>query len=296
MRKRRTIGVALGGGGARGFAHLGVLIALEENEIPVDLITGTSMGAAMGAAKALGMDLEKLGRLLSCLDLNDLLGVSDNTLREIQRAIGRGMVEYIRRTSWHEEGTSPENLARMYELFSLLTAKKSFSEVKIPFAVVAADLESGERVVLKEGKLYQAVTASAAVPGVFHPVPYRGRFLIDGGVIDKVPADVAIDLGANVVIAVDTGAPLTRRIDNSLDALFQSQRITSQRLTTLQLEQARKRLDGRLFLLQPKIGWMTTFAFEYLSEAVQAGKEEALAHLSEIKELCGIRNRYPSPR
>ncbi len=288
LRRRRKIGLALGGGGARGFAHLGVLIALEENNIPVDVIAGTSMGAAMGAAKALGMDLGKLAQLLSHLDLNELLQVSENTMREVQRAIARGMVEYVRGTSWRKE-TTPENLARMYELFSLLTAKKSFSDVQIPFAVVAADIESGERVVLREGKLYQAVTASAAVPGIFAPVAHPGRYLIDGGVIDKVPAQVAIDMGAQIVIAVDTGAQLTRRVDSSFDVLFQSQRITSQKLTALQLVQARQRLNGRLILLQPDVAWITLFAFEHLPDAVRAGKDEALARMSEIRSLCRIR-------
>lgn len=288
LRKRRKIGLALGGGGARGFAHLGVLIALEENNIPVDVIAGTSMGAAMGAAKALGMDLGKLAQLLSCLDLNELLQVSENTMREVQRAIARGMVEYVRGTSWRKE-TTPENLARMYELFSLLTAKKNFSDVQIPFAVVAADVESGERVVLREGKLYQAVTASAAVPGIFAPVAHCGRYLIDGGVIEKVPAETIIDMGAEIVIAVDTGAQLTGRVDSSFDLLFQSQRITSQSLTALQLERARKRLDGRLILLQPDVAWITLFAFEHLSDAVRAGKDEALARMSEIRNLCRIR-------
>ncbi len=288
LRKRRKIGLALGGGGARGFAHLGVLIALEENNIPVDVIAGTSMGAAMGAAKALGMDLGKLAQLLSHLDLNELLQVSENTMREVQRAIARGMVEYVRGTSWRKE-TTPENLARMYELFSLLTAKKSFSDVQIPFAVVAADVESGERVVLREGKLYQAVTASAAVPGIFAPVAHSGRYLIDGGVIDKVPVEAAIDMGAQIVIAVDTGAQLTGHVDSSFDILFQSQRITSQKLTALQLERARKRLDGRLILLQPDVAWITLFAFEHLPDAVRAGKNEALARMSEIRTLCRIR-------
>ncbi|MCX6096306.1 MAG: patatin-like phospholipase family protein [Candidatus Bipolaricaulota bacterium] len=289
--ERAKVGLALGGGGARGFAHLGVLIAFEENGIPVDLITGTSMGAATGAAKALGMDLKKLARLLDSLDLNDLFHVSGSTIREIQRAVGRGMVEYMRGTSWRQEETAPEKLARMYEFFSLITAKKSFSDTVIPFAVVAADLETGERIVLNEGKIYQAVTASAAVPGVFYPVRHRGRFLVDGGLVDKVPADVAIDMGASAVIAVDTGAPLSRRVDTSLDALLQSERITSQHLLALQLDQARERLGGRLVLLRPDVHWINMFGFEHISEAIAAGKKEALARLGEIADACGL----PSP-
>ena len=172
MPQRRKIGLALGGGGARGFAHLGVLIALAENEIPIDFLSGTSMGAVIGAARALGMDLDRLRRLLSCLDINELLQVSESTIREVQKAIGRGLIEYVRGSDWHASDGFPQDLARVYELFSLLTANKEFSDTVIPFTVVAADLETGERVVLTEGKLYKAVTASAAIPGTFSPVAH----------------------------------------------------------------------------------------------------------------------------
>jgi NTE family protein len=284
--KGHKIGLALGGGGARGFAHLGVLIALEENDIPIDIITGTSMGAAMGAIKALGLDLRKMERLLASLDLNDLLQVSDSTLREMERGIGRGMLEYLRGSSWREPGYIPERLARMFRLFYLLSANKGFSEIVVPFAVVAAELESGARVVLNEGKIYKAVTASAAIPGVFYPVRHEGRYLIDGGVIDKIPADVAVELGAGIVIAVDTSSPLEKRVENSLYVLLQAQRIPSAELTELQLDRVRKQVNGRFILLRPDLEGIAMLAFNRLGEAVQAGREEALARMDEIKALC----------
>lgn len=288
MPQKRKIGLTLGGGGARGFAHLGVLIALEENDIPIDFISGTSMGAVIGAARAIGVDLDKLRRLVSCLDINELLQVSNSTIREVQKAIGRGLIEYVRGSDWHINDSFPQDLARIYELFSLLTANKDFSDTVLPFAVVAADLETGEKVVITEGKLYKAVVASSAIPGTFSPVEYQGRYLIDGGVIEKVPASVTIDMGADVVIAVDTGAPLTRSVNTTLDALLQSQRIASHELTRLQLEKARQRVDGRFLLLRPEVGWITMLAFEHVAEAIDAGKEEAYAHMDEIKRLCGI--------
>ena len=288
MPQRRKIGLALGGGGARGFAHLGVLIALAENDIPIDFISGTSMGAVIGAARALEMDLDRLRRLVSCININELLQVSESTIREVQKAIGRGLIEYMRGSDWHTNDGCPQDLARIYELFSLLTANKDFSDTVIPLAVVAADLETGERVVLTEGKLYKAVTASAAIPGTFSPVAHQGRYLIDGGVINKVPASVTIDMGADVVIAVDTGAPLTRSVKTTLDALLQSQRITSHKLTRLQMESASQRVDGRFILLRPEVGWITMLAFEHVAEAIDAGKEEAYAHMDEIKKLCGL--------
>ena len=292
LKHTLRLGLALGGGGARGFAHLGVLIALEENQIPVSVITGTSIGAVIGAAKALEMDLKKLEQLLSCLDLNELLQVSSSTTREIQRVIGRGMVEYVRGTNLREEKTTPERLARIRELFSLLTANKSFSDITIPFAAVAADLETGQRVVLNQGKLSQAAAASAAIPGVFHPVRYRKRFLIDGGVIDKIPASLAIEMGAESVLAIDTGAPLASSINTSFDIFLQTYGITSRELTSLQLDTVRKQVSGRFLLLKPDVSWIKLLDFEQSSAAIQAGKEVAIAHISEIKELCVARGRF----
>jgi len=277
------IGLALGGGGARGFAHLGALLALEEAEIPCHYIAGTSMGAAIGAVKALGGNLRKLERLLLCLDLNDLLQVSDSALRELQRIIGRSMMDYVRGSLWKEEDAVPHDTARLHELFSLLTANRAFSDTQIPFAVVTTDVETGKRVVLTEGKLYDAITASTAVPGVFSPVARDGRYLIDGGIVDKLPTDVIIDMGATAAIAIDTGAPLTREIGTPLDAVLQSQRATSQYLTTLQLERSRAQLEGRLMVIQPDVGWIRMFDFTHVDEAIQAGKDAVRARLDEIR-------------
>jgi len=279
------LGIALGGGGARGFAHLGILLVLEENEIPIDVVTGTSMGAAIGGAKALGMDLGKLSRVLACIDLNEILQISESTLREMQRAIGRGMVEYVRGPTWKDGTSGSDALRRLVHLFRLLTADRDFSDLELPFAAVAADVETGEEVVLTEGNLALAIAASAAIPGVFAPVLREGRYLIDGGVLNKVPVDAVIDLGADAVIAVDAGAPVSRDLRTSLDILLQSQRIASAHLTTLQLERARRRVGGRFLLLQPAVEEITMLSFERLPEAVEAGKAAARAHLDEIRAL-----------
>ncbi len=277
------LGLALGGGGARGLAHLGVLIALDEARIPIFAIAGTSMGAAMGAAHAIGSDLNIVRGVLETIDLNELLGVTDSTLRELQRIISRSVMDYVRGSPWREEGASPHDLARLCELFSLLTAGKRFEDTLIPFAVVAADLESGERVVLDTGRLADAITASTAVPGVFSPVARDGRYLIDGGILDKLPVDVVADRGADAILAVDTGAPLNREVETCLDALLQSQRATSQYLTNLQLEHARSRHGERLLVLRPEVGWIKMFGFDHAKEAIQAGVDVVRAHLDDIR-------------
>ncbi len=283
----RRIGLALGGGGARGLAHLGVLIELEQVGVPIHAIAGTSMGAALGAARAIGANLHLLARLLTTLDLNALLQVTDNTLREVQKIVGRGMVEYVRGAAWRTEDAIPQDLVRLNELFSLLTARKTFEETLVPLAVVATDVETGQAVVINHGSISRAVTASTAVPGIFSPVAYEGRFLIDGGIVDKLPVDVVIEMGATAVIAVDTGAPLTRRVETQIEAILQAQRSTSKHLTQMQLEAARRRLEDRLVVLRPDVGWIRMFAFEYAEEAIQAGRASVSAHLDDLNELLG---------
>jgi len=279
----RTLGLALGGGGARGLAHLGALLALDDAGIPVSMISGTSMGAVMGAAKAIGADLTMLRRVLEMIDLNDLLQVTDSTLRELQKLISRSVMEYVRGSSWREEDAVPHDLARLRELFSLLTARKSFEDTRIPFAAVAADLETGERVVLRTGSLASALTASTSIPGIFSPVAHDGRYLIDGGILEKLPVDTVLDLGAEAVVAVDTGAPLDRVVDTCLDALLQSQRATSRFLTGLQLDLVRERLGDRLVVVCPNVGWIRMFGFEHSAEAIQAGEEAVRARLDDIR-------------
>ncbi|MBU1049866.1 patatin-like phospholipase family protein [Candidatus Bipolaricaulota bacterium] len=283
MSKR--LGLALGGGGARGLAHLGVLIALQDEGIPVSMIAGTSMGAVMGAAMAVGGDLKLIAKVLVSVDLNDMLQVSDSTVREVQKIVGRSMVEYVRGSVWREEDSRPHDLLRLRELFGLLTAGKCFRDIKIPYAAVAANLETGERVVLREGLLSDAVVASTSVPGVFSPVAFEGQFLIDGGVVDKLPADVVIDMGAEAVLAVDTGAPLDREISTCLDTLLQTQRVTSHHLTQLQIAVATERLGGNLLVIQPDVSWIRMFAFEHTQAAIQAGKDSVHAHLDDIWAL-----------
>jgi len=280
----RHIGLALGGGGARGFAHLGAMIALESAKVPISSIAGSSMGAAMGAVKAIGGDLRMTAAVVRCLDLKSLLPVGGSPVRELQRFVGRSMVEYVRGSSWREDEAAPD-VARLSELFSLLTARKTFDDVRIPFCAVAADLETGERVEIRSGRLATAAAASAAVPGVFSPVPWEGRYLIDGGTVDKLPIDVVIDMGAQAVVAIDTGAPLTRGIETCLDVLLQSQRITSHHLTRLQTTQARERVNGRVLVLRPEVGSIRMLDFDRVDEAIQAGIVCANARLDEIRVL-----------
>ncbi len=177
------IGLALGGGGARGLAHIGILKVLQREQLPIDVITGTSMGGIVGAMFAAGMSIEQMeAEALKRGDIGQIFKLID------LRLVGSGLLG----------GRRIKKL-----LAEMLGAETTFADLHLPFAVVSVDYTSGREVVLKEGKLVDAVRATMSVPGVFEPVELNDCDLLDGGVLNNVPVDVARDLGAEKIIAVD---------------------------------------------------------------------------------------------
>ncbi|MGA1821679.1 MAG: patatin-like phospholipase family protein [Thermoplasmatota archaeon] len=174
------IGLALGGGAARGMAHLGVIDVLEENDVPIDLVVGTSIGSIIGAAYCSGQhgDLEEFARHV---DLWKMISFFDVKLPRHGLLNGEVATKFLL-----EEIELPE-----------------IQDLPVPFAAVACDLDTGERVVLDRGSCFQALRASSAVPGLFEPVKVGKRFLVDGGLVDPIPVDVAREMGADFVIGVD---------------------------------------------------------------------------------------------
>ncbi|MFZ5646616.1 MAG: patatin-like phospholipase family protein [Bacillota bacterium] len=175
---RPLVGLALGAGVVRGVAHIGVIRSLKKNGIPVDLIAGTSAGALVGACLAAGVPLDKIE-------------------------------EFARGLRWSRvaapvipPGRAFFNNEKLAVLLDKIIGEKTFSELEIPLAVVAADACTGEEVVIREGKVSDAVRASSAIPAIFEPVSLFGRTLIDGGTVNMVPASVCRSMGADIVIAV----------------------------------------------------------------------------------------------
>lgn len=183
--ERVRVGLALGGGVARGLAHIGVLSVLEEARVPIDVIAGTSMGAIIGASYAAG---------LSIADLRDLAARTGWASVTKLRLSRDGLICFMRMEDWVEE----------------IIGQFDIRDLAIPFGAVASDLISGERVVLWRGELGRALRASSSVPGFAPPVEWDGRLLVDGGVTDNVPGDVARMLGADYVIGVDVFMPTLR--------------------------------------------------------------------------------------
>lgn len=278
---RATVGLALGGGGARGYAHLGVIRTLERHRVPIDIIAGTSMGAVIGGAYACGIDLTKLERIIKTLDLNNMLGFPRSSLRGL---VGKTASEYLfKRHDWRQH--DPESTQALIEFFDVLTQRKTFAELKIRFAVSAVDIDTGEGIVLREGSVSRAIAAGITIPGIHYPVEHQGRFLVDGGLINRVPADVAFSLGADVVIAVDVSAPLIPDATTSVEVLMQAESIMLRELTNLRLALLRERSGERLLVLTPPVKDVKTFSLDEVGPPVRAGEEETERHIGEIKAL-----------
>ncbi len=181
-KKGLKIGLALGGGSARGLAHVGVIMALEAYNIPIDIIAGTSIGSVIGGLYASGATIEQLEEVALSIKKSKTLFLIDPVFP-------------------HSGLISGDRIEKMLNQFGI--KDKTFDDLKIPFAAVATDVESGAEVILNQGKVIDAVRASISIPGIFTPVKYQDYYLVDGGVVDPVPVDVVKMMGADIIIAVN---------------------------------------------------------------------------------------------
>src|SRR3984893_660448 len=250
------IGLALGGGFARGFAHLGVLQVLEQNHIPISFIAGTSVGSILGAAYASGAPLARI--IATC-----------RTLRF--RDIARWRVSRLGLASNHRLGALIE---RVFD-------SRQFEDLRIPLAVVATDLSSGEPVVFTQGNLVDAIRASCAFPGLFEPVEIGTRCLADGGLVAPVPTHAARDLGAPFVLGVSVG--LQDGYRGTPSNIFQvvSRAVTAARKH--QLEVWERHAD---LVLRPDVQSLAWDDFDRADEAIEAGAAERSALPRIQKELA----------
>lgn len=189
METDKTVGLVLGGGASRGWAHVGAIEALEEAGIPVDVIAGCSVGSYVGAIYASG-GLASLKEFILRMDGKKIFSYFDVVIPRF------GLLDGSK---------------KLRELLSGHTDAKTFEDLKIPLKMVATDLESGDKVVLKSGDLFSALRATMSMPGLFAPTRVKGRWLVDGGLVDPVPVGVARAMGADVVIAVDLNSGLVSR-------------------------------------------------------------------------------------
>ncbi|MCD4653253.1 patatin-like phospholipase family protein [bacterium] len=217
---RQKIGLALGGGGARGASHIGVLRALEEMRIPIDYIAGTSMGAIVGGLYASGMTIDEIEKLLLTIDwadmFNDSPAYQDLSFRRKEDVSADLFDLAFGVQGWKLK--MPAGLITGQKVRFLLQTKtlhteglKTFDDLPIPFRTVATDIETGEKVVISRGNLAEAIHASFAIPGIISPVEINGRLLVDGGLVSQVPVEIVRAMGADVVIGVNVSSGLTSR-------------------------------------------------------------------------------------
>jgi NTE family protein len=225
--ERPRVGVAFGGGSARGLAHVGIIAWLEEHHIPIDMAAGTSMGGLIGGGFAAGMSAGELRAMIEATDWDVMFGSSSFPFKNIRRkedarsfpsrlefGLRRGLVPP---TSLNDGQQVDLLLARIAGGYYRL---EHFDELPTPFRTIAMDLRTAQRVVLERGSLALAMRATMSLPGIFPPVESEGRVLVDGGALDNVPADVVRDMGAAVVIAVDVGQAASGNVDYSMFALM----------------------------------------------------------------------------
>ena len=251
--KTVKIGLALGGGAARGFAHIGVIKVLEAQGIVPDLVVGTSAGAVVGALYAAGNNGFELQKLAHRLDETK---ISDWSVPDRGVLKGEALQKFINDA----------------------VGQRPLEAMKKPLAVVATDLNNGDSILFRNGNTGMAVRASATVPGVFRPVSINGREYVDGGLSSLIPARQARQMGADVVIAVDISArPGNQPVRGTLDILLQTFTIMGQNLAYYELKEAD-------VVIRPQVGNVGSTDFLARHDAILEGEKAAQAALPQIRE------------
>lgn len=250
------VGLALGGGSARGLAHIGILKVFQEAEIPIDLVVGTSIGSLVGAVYAAGSNLDYVAGISRELDWKQILDPNFSRM-----GLFKG--------------------DKLQELVDVLVKRKSFKDLELPFAAAACDLESGHEVIIKQGSVAKAVRASCSLPGIFKPVHLAGKLLVDGGVCGRLPVAATRKLGADLVIAVDVGGwPKHEKVNNMFGILSQTYHIFESRLAVEQGGEAD-------LVIRPQVGTIGPERLDLSDELIALGRKAAEAALPEVKKLLG---------
>ena len=296
---RPRIGLVLSGGGARGGAHIGVLKVLEEEHVPIDAIAGTSMGAIVGGLYASGMSPREIERRLTSIDWQDAFRnrpprrelsfrrkLDDNTflvnfplgVRGGEFRLPKGLIQGQKLTSMLRESTAP------------VATVTDFDQLPIPFRAVATDLETGAARVFDSGDLVTAMRASMSAPGVFTPVELDGRLLVDGGLAENLPVDVARKMNVDVLIVVDVSFAL--QSEKELDSALA---ISNQMLAILvrkDTERQKATLGGRDVAITPELGAASSIDFAGLKRMIASGEIAARGMHEQLAALSVSADEY----
>src|SRR5688572_20962530 len=290
---RPTVGLVLSGGGARGGAHIGVLKALEELRVPVDYVAGTSIGAAVGGFYVSGMSVADLEQLVESLEWETaFLNVTPRQLKSFRRKRDDDSFLVNQKPGLNDgEFELPIGLVQGQVIDMIISREtlrasqvQNFDQLAIPFRAVAGDLVTGEAVVLGSGSLARAIRASMSIPAALSPIEIDGRLLVDGGIAMNLPVDVARDMGADVVIAVDISSELLGRetLRSVLDVTSQLTNLLTRNGTL----QQRSKLTSSDLLLVPTFGEeLTSTDFARMSEAIQSGYDAVMQRRADFERF-----------
>lgn len=299
---RPRICLVLSGGGARGAAHIGVLKVLEELRVPVDCIAGTSMGSLVGGAYASGMSIPDMEKLVAGLSTDAIF--KERPPRQdlaIRRKIDDHTNLFTPEIGVRSDGLLlPKGAVSGVQLETVLRklanapGYRDFDTLPIPYRAVATDLVTGTAVVFSKGELANVMRASMSVPGAVAPTEYQGKLLVDGGLTDNLPVDVARAMGADIVIAVNLGTPLMKRED--LTSLIG---VTSQMLNILTEQNVRASLASLKptdILILPELGEFSAGDFDHLPKTIPIGEEAARRQQSRLAALAIPADAYENLR
>lgn len=257
MKERKKIGLALGSGGARGFCHLGVIQVFEENEIPIDAISGCSMGAIIGGCYSCGISVEKmqdLAKKISQFTVMDLNISSKNYgFLKGQRAIG---------------------------IIKKLVGDKNIEDCQIPFAATSADMRSGDLYTFTAGPIIDAIKASMAIPAAFHAFKIDDKILVDGGIKERIPINAARNLGVDIVIAVDALGPIEQNYEPTGIA-----DMIERAYLVLDWESTKDKLKEADLVITPDEGSRKLYVFKDNDFAIKQGRKMAEEMLPKIREI-----------
>jgi NTE family protein len=307
-RERPRIGLVLSGGGARGAAHIGVLRVLEELRVPVDVIAGTSMGAIVGASYATGFTVPQMEQVIKSITVDKLFTDeaprADETMRQkiddekpfIIPELGVGADGLVLPKGIVTGVALEGELRRLVQIGNA----RSFDELPIPFRAVATDIGTGEMVVLKSGSVVAAIRASMSVPGAVSPVTIDHRQLVDGGLVRNLPVDIAREMGADVIIAVNLGTPLLR--PDQITSVFSVSMQMINILTEQNVGRSLKELTPRDVLIVPELGDYSSADFDNLIKTVPIGEAAARKVADRLRryslppgEYAALRRRQAAP-
>lgn len=245
------IGLALGSGGARGFAHIGVISVLKKHNIPIDYIAGSSIGALIAVLYGAGSDIDRLYKIAKVFK-------------------SKYYIDYVVPKMGLISGK------RVKELINILSYGRKIEDLDLPVGVIATDLLTGEKIVFYEGDIASAVRGSISIPGIFVPESWNGRLLVDGGVIDRIPVSVVKEMGADFVIGVDVSPiNVSGEVSTIYDVIMQS-------IEIMQHELVRAREFASNIMIRPELDHYNSRSFTDLENIIQTGEEATEKLIPEI--------------